>query len=65
MNRAKQTRVSAKNYVLHICDGERTLCGRSCAKVNCYGNAEEVRRNAADLDMTCRACAQRWAASSM
>lgn len=56
----RSTRVSGKDYVLHIAVGEKTVCGRPVAKVNCFGNAAEVVEHASDTDMTCRSCAKRW-----
>lgn len=57
----RNIRVNGKQYVLHIARGEKTLCGRLVAKVNCYGSTLDVERYANDLEATCRACAAAYA----
>jgi hypothetical protein len=54
--RPRKTSVRGRDYLLHIRDGARTLCGRMAAKVNCFAQTPaEITEEA------CRACAQKLA----
>jgi hypothetical protein len=47
--REHKTSVGGRDYVLHIADGDRTLCGRLAERVNCD-------RGTATDEEICRAC---------
>ena len=47
--------VKAAKYVTHVMNGEKTLCGRPVAKVNCQAPDAPVNTDTG----TCAACAKK------